>query len=100
MNRDQGGINQELNIILFLCTWAPHAAFQTLQNSASKIPIEIKMVRIPCAGRVNRALLLKPFEMGADGVILIGCQSGSCRYGSGTDTSIRNVEQAREILDL
>jgi heterodisulfide reductase subunit D len=93
-------LNTDLKIILFLCNWGPHAAFQTLQDNASKIPAEIKMVRIPCAGRINKALLLKPFEMGADGVALVGCEPGSCRYGMGTETSEKHVEEARGILDL
>jgi len=90
----------DLKIILFLCNWGPHVAFQTLQDMAAKIPTEIKMVRIPCAGRINKALLLKAFEMGADGVAMVGCEPGSCRYGVGTDTSQKNVEEARGILDL
>ncbi len=100
MKPDRTEMNDGLSIIVFLCTWGPHAAYQKLQDSASNIPPEMKMVRIPCAGRVNKALLLKPFEMGADGVILLGCRPGSCRYGFGTDTSVQNVEEAREILDL
>ena len=58
------------------------------------------MVRIPCTGRISKALLFKPFEMGADGVALVGCEPGSCRYGTGTNTARRNVEDTRGILDL
>ncbi len=92
--------SRDLKIVLYLCNWGPHAAFQELQHNASPIPPEIKMIRIPCAGRINKALLLKPFERGADGVILVGCEPGSCRYGSGSDISNTNVEEAREILNL
>ena len=88
------------NIILFLCGWGPHAAYQTLQDNGSDIPPEIKMVRIPCTGRISKALLFKPFEMGADGVVLAGCEPGSCRYGTGTNTALNNVEDTRGILDL
>ncbi|MFC1869426.1 hydrogenase iron-sulfur subunit, partial [Thermodesulfobacteriota bacterium] len=91
---------ENLNIILFLCNWGPHAAYQKLQDGASSIPSEIKMVRIPCTGRISKALLLKPFEMGADGVALVGCEPGSCRYGMGTDTASFNVEDTRGILEL
>jgi len=90
----------DLKIILFMCNWGPHAAYQTLQDTGAQIPAEIKMVRIPCAGRISKALLLRPFEMGADGVAMVGCKSGSCRYGTGTDTSLNNVEEARGILEL
>lgn len=89
-----------LKIILFLCSWAPHAAYQRLQDGAAQIPAEIKMIRIPCTGRISKALLFKPFEMGADGVTLIGCKPGSCRYGTGTDTAKSNVEDTRDILEL
>ncbi len=90
----------DINIILFLCNWGPHAAYQELQDSLSRIPPEIKMVRIPCTGRISKALLFKPFEMGADGVALVGCEAGTCRYGAGTSTAEENVEDTRGILDL
>ena len=61
---------------------------------------EIKMVRIPCTGRISKSLLLKAFEMGADGVALAGCKAGSCRYGNGTVTAEENTKDIREILEL
>ncbi len=87
-------------IILFLCNWGPHAAFQTLQDRKEDIPDEVHMVRIPCTGRIDRALLLKAFAMGADGVALVGCDPGTCRYGSGTATAQRNTEDMGKILEL
>lgn len=90
----------KLKIILFICNWGPHAAFQALQDNGADIPLEVRMVRIPCAGRISRSLLFKAFEMGADGVALVGCEAGSCRYGSGTAIAERNVEDTGGILDL
>lgn len=90
----------EYQIILFCCNWSPHAALLTLQDQRADIPTEIKMVRIPCSGRISKALLFKPFELGADGVILMGCESGACRYGSGTVTAQKNTAETREILTL
>lgn len=90
----------EFNIILFLCNWAPHAAYQILQEKPGRIPSEIKMVRIPCTGRISKALLFKAFEMGADGVALVGCGAGVCRYGTGTDAAENNVRDTRGILSF
>jgi heterodisulfide reductase subunit D len=87
-------------IVLFMCNWGPHAAFQTLQDSGSRIPPEIRMVRIPCSGRISKSLLFRAFEMGADGVALVGCAPGSCRYGSGTPSAVHNVEDTRGILEI
>ncbi len=91
---------KRLNIILYVCNWGPHTAFQQLQDARADIPDEIKMIRIPCTGRISKSLLFKPFEMGADGVVLMGCTAGSCRYGSGTITARENARDTREILNL
>ena len=58
------------------------------------------MVRIPCTGRISKSLLFRAFEMGADGVALVGCAPGSCRYGSGTPAAVSNVDDTRGILEL
>jgi len=93
-------IMTDFNIILFMCNWGPHAAFQALQDRSAEIPDEIKMVRIPCAGRISKALLLRCFEMGAHGVALVGCRAGSCRYGAGSSNAEDHVADARGILEL
>lgn len=88
------------NIILFLCNWGPHTAFQILQDNCADIPYEVKMIRIPCSGRINKSLLFKAFEKGADGVALVGCSPGSCRYGNGTDIAGSNIKDTRDILEI
>ncbi len=90
----------KVKILIFLCNWGAHAAFQTLQDQRQPIPEELHMVRVPCSGRVERAMLLKAFSKGADGVAMIGCEPGTCRYGSGTATSQRNIQDVRQILDI
>jgi heterodisulfide reductase subunit D len=90
----------DFKIILFLCNWGPHTAFQTLQDKGSDIPDQISMIRIPCTGRISKSLLFKAFEMGADGVVLLGCKPGTCRYGSGTATALENTEDTRDIIGL
>ncbi len=91
---------ESLKIICFLCQWAPHTCVQALQERAVAWPEELYFVRIPCTGRITKALLLRAFEMGADGVALLGCSEGACRYGTGTETAGYNVEQTKNILNL
>ena len=90
----------DLKIILFICNWGPHAAYHALQDSGADLPADVRMIRIPCTGSMSKSLLFRAFEMGADGVALVGCEPGSCRYGSGTAVAERNVEDTRGILDL
>ncbi len=93
-------MDNRFKIILFLCNWAPHTAYQSLQDNGYQIPPEVKMVRIPCTGRISKALLFKAFEMGADGVALVGCSPGACRYGAGTTAAVKNTEDTGAILEL
>ncbi len=99
-NKSATTMNRPNKIILFLCNWGPHAAFLSLQDEKRDIPEEVLMVRVPCTGRVDRSLLLKAFAMGADGVALVGCSPGTCRYGSGTLIASRNTQDTSKILDL
>lgn len=91
---------EKFKIVLFLCNWGPHTAYQSLQDGGYKLPSEVKMIRIPCTGRTSKALLFKAFEMGADGVVLVGCKPGNCRYGTGTETAVSNTADIRDVLEL
>jgi coenzyme F420-reducing hydrogenase delta subunit len=62
-------------------------------------PPDIKIVRVPCTGKVDLVHLLHAFEKGADGVFVVGCLEGDCRYKTGNLRARKRVEQARAILD-
>ncbi len=54
---------------------------------------------LPCTGRIDESLLLKAFENGADGVMVIGCLEGDCHYISGNLRARARVERVYNILD-
>jgi coenzyme F420-reducing hydrogenase delta subunit len=64
-----------------------------------KYPASIKIVRVPCTGKVDILHILRAFEKGADGVYAVGCMEGDCHYNSGNFRARKRVEQARKILD-
>jgi len=53
-----------------------------------------------CIGRINQALILRAFEYGADGVILLECRDEDCRYGPGPAVGHENVKRVRKLLEL
>jgi len=57
-------------------------------------------MRVMCIGRINQALILRAFEYGADGVILLECKDEDCRYGPGPEVGHSNVEKVRNLLHL
>jgi coenzyme F420-reducing hydrogenase delta subunit len=65
-----------------------------------KMPPNFQLVRVMCIGRINQALILRSFEFGADGVILLECKDEDCRYGPGPEVGHENVHRVRRILHL
>ena len=63
-------------------------------------PASVKIIRVPCTGKVDLIHILRAFERGADGVYVVGCLEGDCHYNSGNFRARKRVEQAREILDI
>ena len=62
-------------------------------------PTDIRIVRVPCTGKVDVIHILRAFEKGADGVSVIGCLEGDCHYNSGNFRAKKRVAQAKKILD-
>lgn len=65
-----------------------------------KYPANIKIVRVPCTGKVDIIHILRAFEKGADGVCVIGCLEGDCHFNSGNLRARKRVEQAQKILEV
>jgi len=62
-------------------------------------PSAIKIISLPCTGKVDIIHLLRAFEKGADGVYVAGCMEGSCQFNSGNLRARKRVEKAQEILE-
>jgi coenzyme F420-reducing hydrogenase delta subunit len=62
-------------------------------------PTNIKIVRVPCTGKVDVIHILRALEKGADGACVIGCLEGECHYNTGNLMAKRRVTQASKILD-
>jgi F420-non-reducing hydrogenase iron-sulfur subunit len=60
---------------------------------------DIKIIRVPCTGKVDVLHLLRAFEKGADGAYVVGCMEGDCHFNQGNFRARKRVEQAAKILD-
>lgn len=62
-------------------------------------PTSIKIIRVPCTGKVDLLHILRAFEKGADGVYVVGCLEGDCHFNNGNFRARKRVEQAQNILN-
>jgi coenzyme F420-reducing hydrogenase delta subunit len=62
-------------------------------------PTNIRIIKVPCTGRVDVIHLLTAFEAGADGVFVVGCMEGDCHYVEGNLFAKKRVNRVKAILD-
>ena len=91
--------NHEPRIVGFLCNWCSYAGADMAGTSRMTYPSNIRIIRVPCSGRVDPLLVIKAFEMGADGVLVAGCHPGDCHYSEGNYHTRRRFALLRPFLD-
>jgi coenzyme F420-reducing hydrogenase delta subunit len=62
----------EPKIIGFCCNWCSYAGADLAGVSRLSYPPSIRVIRVPCSGRVNPVFILRAFQRGADGVLVSG----------------------------
>ena len=58
---------------------------------------DIKLIALPCSGKLDMLYLAKAFETGADGAAILVCKEGECRYLEG---NLRAIKRAAAIDTL
>ena len=89
----------EPNIVAFCCHYCSYAAADLAGTMRLQYPTNIKILKIPCTGKVDILYLLKALEDGADGVIVAGCEEGSCHFVNGNIRAKKKVHYAKKILN-
>ncbi len=87
-----------VNILGIACNWSPYCSYNAAGQAGLELPPEFRLMRVMCIGRINQALILRAFEYGADGVILLECEDEDCRYGPGPEVGHTNVARVRKLL--
>ncbi len=90
--------NFEPNIIAFCCRWCSYSAADLAGSLRLKYPANVKIVQIPCTGRIALINLLQAMEYGADGVFISGCLLGDCHYVAGNFRAKTLVEYAKKLF--
>jgi len=58
----------------------------------------VRLVQVPCTGRVDGIHLLKALEDGADAVFVLGCLEKNCYYDTGSIEGRKRVNYVKQIL--
>lgn len=88
----------EPKIIGFLCNWCSYTGADLAGVSRMKSAPNVRVIRTMCSGRVDPAFVLKAFQLGADGVIVMGCHLGDCHYQEGNYKTIRRIPFLKRLV--
>jgi F420-non-reducing hydrogenase iron-sulfur subunit len=87
----------EPKIVGFLCNWCSYAGADKAGAAQTPYPANVRVVRIMCTGRMDPQFVLKAYEAGADGVLILGCHPGDCHY---KEQNFRMIQRHRLFLGL
>jgi coenzyme F420-reducing hydrogenase delta subunit/ferredoxin len=90
----------EPRIVAFLCSWCSYTGADTAGIARLKSPANIRAVRVPCSGRVSPELIMRSFDQGADGVLVLGCHIGECHYDTGNHRTAKRIPILQKLLEF
>ena len=89
----------EPEIVAFCCHYCAYTAADMAGSKRISYPANVKIIRVPCTGKVDAIHIMKAFEKGADGVYVAGCLEGDCHFKNGNIRARYRVEHVQEILE-
>jgi len=90
----------EPKIVAFVCTYCTYAGADLAGTSRLKYAPNVRIVRLPCTGRISPMFILKALQKGADGVLVSGCHPGDCHFTHGNYHARRRWMVFRALLDF
>ncbi len=98
--QEAGSQEPEPKIVAFLCNWCSYAGADLAGISRIQYPASIRVIRVPCSGRVDPFHILKALQSGADGVLVSGCHPGDCHYLTGNYVARRRFAVLNDLLEF
>ncbi len=85
-------------IAAFCCSHSAYPAADMAGAMRTPVSEGIYIIQVPCAGKVEEFHILKAFEKGADGVLVMTCPEESCHSLSGNTRAKKRVHRIHQVL--
>jgi len=86
-------------IVAFCCHYCAYTAADMAGSQRLPYPSNVKIIRVPCSGKVDALHITKAFEKGADGVYVAGCLDGDCHFKNGNSKAAKLVTYVQKYLE-
>jgi F420-non-reducing hydrogenase iron-sulfur subunit len=91
--------NFEPEIVAFCCHYCAYTAADMAGSKRLTYPPNVKIIRVPCSGKVDAIHIMKALQKGADGVYVAGCLEGDCHFKNGNTRAKQRVKYVQKILN-
>ena len=91
-------IDQKQIVLVFTCNWNPYSGMEAAGVEGLSYSARVYPIRVMCLGRLQAGIILKAFERGASGVLLLGCPQDECRYEFGGRRAEETFAVARDLV--
>ncbi len=85
-------------IVGFCCKYCAYAAADLAGSMRLSYPASVKIIQVPCTGRIDVIHVLRALEEGADGVMIAGCLEGECHFISGNLQARTRINRVKSLL--
>jgi F420-non-reducing hydrogenase iron-sulfur subunit len=89
----------EPKIVAYCCNFCAFAAADLAGAMRVQYPPNVRIILLPCTGKVDSIVLMKAFEDGADGVFVAGCMEGECHFMEGNLRAKKKVAYVKRLLE-
>ncbi|HRR42071.1 MAG TPA: hydrogenase iron-sulfur subunit [Syntrophales bacterium] len=99
MSEDRVKEGWDPKIAAIVCNWCTYAGADLAGISRIQYPPNVRIIRVPCTGRINPFYIVRALQEGADGVLVSGCHPGECHYITGNLSARRKFAMLKRFLD-
>jgi len=89
----------EPKIVAFCCNFCAFAAADLAGAMRLQYPPNVRIIKLPCTGKVDALHIMKAFEEGADAVFVAGCMEGECHFLEGNTRAKKRVDYVKRLLE-
>ena len=85
------------SLLVFICDWSLRADEDV--NLLESYPDNVRVIHIPCSGRIDPQYALFALASGINGILICGCQPGECHFKRGTDVATCKITMLDKMMN-
>jgi len=90
---------REPKILIFACRWCGLIGADGAGKKRMSLPANFRIIPVECAAFVETDAIIRALASGSDGVIVMGCHVGGCRFNDANHAAIKRLELFQVLLE-